>query len=99
MHEVLERSQYAGAAPVSLQAYLDAVRAQSLGEMIIDHESIRTAFTGLVVGDKLLDQIGPAVNSARSLFLYGPPGNGKTTIAEGISRILKGEVIIPHASV
>lgn len=97
VHEVLERSQYAGAAPVSLQAYLDAVRAQSLGDMIIDHESIRTAFTGLVVGDKLLDQIGPAVNSARSLFLYGPPGNGKTTIAEGISRILKGEVIIPHA--
>ncbi len=65
--------------------------------MIINHDAIRNAFKGLVVGEKLLDQIGPAANSARSLFLYGPAGNGKTTIAEGISRILTGEVIIPHA--
>ncbi len=97
VHEVLNRSQYAGPAPVSLQAYLDAVKNQSLGDMIINHDAIRNAFKGLVVGEKLLDQIGPAANSARSLFLYGPAGNGKTTIAEGISRILTGEVIIPHA--
>jgi predicted ATPase with chaperone activity len=97
VHEVLDRSQYAGPAPVSLQSYLQAVKAQALGDMVIDHAAIRTAFDGLVVGEKLLDQIGPAANSARSLFLYGPPGNGKTTIAEGIARILKGDVIVPHA--
>ncbi len=96
VHEVLDRSQYAGPAPVPLQAYLDAVDAQTLGEMVIDKPSIRRSFEGLVVGEKLLDQIGPAANSARSLFLYGPPGNGKTTIAEGISRILKGHVLIPY---
>jgi hypothetical protein len=65
--------------------------------MVIDQATIRAAFEGLVISDKLMDQVGPAANSARSLFLYGPPGNGKTTIAEGISRILQGNVIIPHA--
>ena len=59
--------------------------------------SARKVREGLVVSDKLLDQVGPAANSARSLCLYGPPGNGKTTIAEGISRILRGYVLVPYA--
>ncbi len=96
-HEVLDRSQYAGPAPVPLDAYIQAVRQQSVGSMVIDQASIRSAFEGLVISEKLMDQIGPAANSARSLFLYGPPGNGKTTIAEGISRILQGFVIVPYA--
>ena len=96
-HEALERSQYAGPAPVPLQGYLQVLKAQALGEMVIDQEEIRRAFEGLVIGERLLDQIGPAANSARSLFLYGPPGNGKTTIAEGIARILKGSVLVPYA--
>lgn len=96
-HEAVDRSQYAGPAPVPLNTYLDAVNNQTLGEMVIDQMMIRKAFDGLVVGDKLLDQVGPAANSARSLFLYGPPGNGKTTIAEGISRILNGHVLVPYA--
>lgn len=96
-HEALDRSQYAGPAPVPLDDYLEAVKRQTLGEMVIDKPTIRRAFEGLVVSDKLLDQVGPAANSARSLFLYGPPGNGKTTIAEGISRILKGYVLVPYA--
>ncbi len=95
--EVLDRVQYVGPAPVTLQAYLNAVEAQALGEMVIDEATIRSAFEGLVISEKLLDQIGPAANSARSLFLYGPPGNGKTTIAEGIARILKGHVLVPYA--
>jgi len=97
VHEVLDRSQYAGPAPVPLNAYVESVKQQSVGSMVIDQQSIRQAFEGLIISEKLMDQIGPAANSARSLFLYGPPGNGKTTIAEGISRILKGHVIIPHA--
>ncbi len=96
-HEAIDRSQYAGAAPVPLDAYLDAVKQQTLGEMVIDQAAIRRAFVGLVVNDQMLDQVGPAANSARSLFLYGPPGNGKTTIAEGIARILKGHVLVPYA--
>jgi hypothetical protein len=97
VHEVLDRSQYAGPAPVPLRTYIDAVKRQSVGEMVIDQHTIRQAFDGLVISDKLMDQIGPAANSARSLFLYGPPGNGKTSIAEGISRILQGHVIVPYA--
>jgi predicted ATPase with chaperone activity len=96
-HEVLDHSRYAGPAPVPLDAYLEAVKRQTLGEMVIDKATIRRAFDGLVISEKLLDQVGPAANSARSLFLYGPPGNGKTTIAEGISRILKGHVLVPYA--
>jgi predicted ATPase with chaperone activity len=97
VHEVLERGQYAGAAPVPLDAYIAMVNRQNIGEMIIDQETIRKAFSHLVVNEKMLDRIGPAANSARSLFLYGPPGNGKTTIAEGISNMLGGYVLIPYA--
>ncbi len=96
VNEVLERSQYAGPAPVPLQSYIDMVNHQSVGTMTIDQKRIRDAFTNLVISDEMLDKIGPAANSARSLFLYGPPGNGKTTIAEGISRIMGGSVMIPY---
>lgn len=96
VNEVLARSQYAGPAPVPLQSYIDMVNHQSVGTMTIDQTRIREAFVDLVVSDQMLDRVGPAANSARSLFLYGPPGNGKTTIAEGISRIMGGSVLIPY---
>jgi predicted ATPase with chaperone activity len=96
VNEVLDRSQYAGAAPVTLEQYLEVVKRQSVGGMVIDQRAIREAFGHLVVSDKMLDKVGPAANSARSLFLYGPPGNGKTTIAEGIANMLKGYVLVPY---
>ncbi|HEY1016749.1 MAG TPA: ATP-binding protein [Herpetosiphonaceae bacterium] len=94
--EILNRSQYAGPAPVPLDDYIKMVNRQSVGTMTIDQGRIRQAFENLVVNDTMMDKIGPAANSARSLFLYGPPGNGKTTIAEGISRIMGGSVMIPY---
>lgn len=97
VNEVLERSQYAGPAPVPLAAYIEMVNRQSIGGMTINQQRIREAFKELVINDEMLDKIGPAANSARSLFLYGPPGNGKTTIAEGISRIMGGSVMLPYA--
>lgn len=97
VHEVLDRNQYAGPAPVPLSQYLEMAERQQIGEMVIEQETIRRAFSELVVSDKMLDKIGPAANSARSLFLYGPPGNGKTTIAEGIANMLGGLVLIPYA--
>lgn len=96
IQEILDRSQYAGPAPVPLQQYIDMVNRQNVGEMVIDQPTIRQAFSHLVVNEKMLDKIGPAANSARSLFLYGPPGNGKTTIAEGIANMLGGYVLIPY---
>ncbi|NWG22761.1 MAG: ATP-binding protein [Chloroflexi bacterium] len=96
VHEVLDRSQYAGPAPVPLDHYVAMVKRQSVGDMVVDAQTVRQAFAHLVVNDRMLDRIGPAANSARSLFLYGPPGNGKTTIAEGISNMLGGHVLIPY---
>ncbi|EFO82012.1 AAA ATPase central domain protein [Oscillochloris trichoides DG-6] len=95
--EILSRSQYAGPAPVPFDQYIAILKRQSIGEMVIDQAKIRQAFSHLVVSDKMLDKIGPAANSARSLFLYGPPGNGKTTIAEGIANLLGGYILIPYA--
>ena len=97
VNEVLARSQYAGPAPVPLQQYLDMCQRQQIGDMVIDQATIRKAFSHIVVNEQMLDRIGPAANSARSLFLYGPPGNGKTTIAEGISNMLGGYVLIPYS--
>ncbi|MBU1877518.1 MAG: ATP-binding protein, partial [Chloroflexi bacterium] len=97
VQEVLARSQYVGAAPVSLDAYKAVMSAQSIGELVITQPELRQAFRHLVVSDVMLRRIGPAANSARSIFLYGPPGNGKTVIAETLSRLLKGDIYIPYA--
>jgi predicted ATPase with chaperone activity len=96
VNEVLDRSQYAGPAPVPLADYIAMVERQAVGEMVVGSRTVRDAFSNLVISDKMLDRVGPAANSARSLFLYGPPGNGKTTIAEGIANMLGGYVIIPY---
>ncbi|HEX8077666.1 MAG TPA: AAA family ATPase [Chthoniobacterales bacterium] len=97
VNEVLDRSQYAGPAPVPLDDYIAMVHRQAVGEMVLDARTVRAAFSSLVISDRMLDKVGPAANSARSLFLYGPPGNGKTTIAEGIANMLGGHVLIPYA--
>lgn len=97
VREVLERSQYAGPAPVPLEQYVEMVKKQSIGNMVVDKQAIRKAFSHLVVSESMLDKIGPAANSARSLFLYGPPGNGKTTFSEGIANLLRGHILVPYA--
>lgn len=97
VNEVLERSQYAGPAPVTLDDYVAMVNRQAVGDMVVNARAVREGFSGLVINDRMLDKIGPAANSARSLFLYGPPGNGKTTIAEGIANMLGGYILIPYA--
>src|SRR5581483_6341555 len=74
--ELLSRNQYAGPAPVTLAAYNEAMRRQGTATIGVDRDSIREAFNDIVITDAMLRRIGPAVNSARSIFLYGPPGNG-----------------------
>lgn len=97
VQEVLARSQYVGPAPVSLTAYNAVTRTQSVGQVTITKKEIREALRDLVINDNMFRRIGPAANSARSIFLYGPPGNGKTSIAEGIARLLDGHIYIPYA--
>lgn len=95
--ELLARNQYAGPAPIPLAVYNDAMRRQGITGISVDHNTIGNSFADIVISEAMLRRVGPAVNSARSIFLYGPPGNGKTTIAERMARLLGGNVFIPHA--
>jgi len=95
--QYFEANQYIGPAPVPLAQYVAAMRRLEEQRGYLDRERIASGFTHLVVGPDLLDQLGPAVNSGKSIFLYGPPGNGKTVVAEGIGRALGGDMYVPHA--
>lgn len=96
--EAMERSQYAGPAPVPLRMYIESAKEQNRKKLIVHQEDLRKVMTNLVISDEMLSRVGPAVNSGRSIFLYGPPGNGKTTISEKIGRMILGDDIwIPYA--
>jgi hypothetical protein len=87
---------YAGPAPVSLAEYDRGVRAQA-AHVRVNRNSLRRALGDLVLSDQLLDQLGPALISQRSMFLYGPTGNGKTSVAERLLRVYEDGVVIPYA--
>ena len=93
----LDANQYTGAAPVPLEAYVAYMRALQQGRGYIDRERLRNGFAHLIVDDKILEQLGPAVNANKALFLYGAPGNGKTVIAEGLGRAIGGDMYMPYA--
>jgi len=98
VHQVLERSQYLGPAPVPLDHYSDMIRAQAIGDVQLTEAEVQSAFDGLIVSSEMFDRIGPALISGQSAFLYGPPGNGKTTIATRMAGLLATDPIyIPYA--
>lgn len=88
---------YFGAAPVSLQDYIHSVHAQSLAGQHPTAEDLHRAFDGLLLNRKILDRLGPAINSGRGLFLFGPPGNGKSSIAERVTAAFGHEIWVPRA--
>jgi len=88
---------YFGAAPVMLKDYIASVHAQSLTGQHPTVEDLRHAFQGLLLGTRMLDRLGPAINSGRGLFLFGPPGNGKSSIAERITAAFGREIWVPRA--
>jgi hypothetical protein len=94
--ERFQVSQYAGACPVSLNEYHAATKSQS-ARISVDRRLLRQAFSDLVVSDKMLDQMGPAIISQTSIFVYGPTGNGKTSLAERMLRVYQDAVMIPYA--
>ena len=92
----LAQSRYAGAAPVSLSDYRVVVARQRLS-VSVNRETLKAAFSDLVIPDELLDQLGPALITNGAVFLYGPPGTGKTSIAERLVRISPDLVLVPRA--
>ncbi len=88
--------RYAGPVPVSLASYTAAVRAQA-AHVRINRAILRKAFSDIILSDGLLDAIGPALVSQRSIFLYGPSGTGKTTISERLSRVYEDAILVPWA--
>src|SRR5262249_24084390 len=95
--EALERNQYVGPAPVPFEAYLEVVMRQSVRNIHVDAQVVERALGGLVLSDTTRNLIWPAVNSGRSILLYGDPGNGKSSIAKAIGLMLPGAILIPHA--
>ena len=96
--EALDRSQYAGPAPVPLETYNEAIRRQPLVSIVANQRTMRQALSHIVINEETFAQIGPAVNSGRSVFLFGNPGNGKTAIAESIGNmLLSNDLYIPYA--
>jgi hypothetical protein len=95
--QFFDMSRYVGPAPVPLSQYNAYTRACMEARPYLDRTTLSSGFEHLVVGNGMLDQIGPAVNSGKALFLYGAPGNGKTVFAEGIGRALGGAMHVPFA--
>jgi hypothetical protein len=82
---------------VPLAAYVAAMTDLQAGRGFLNHDRLAQGFSHLIVRDEVFEQLGPAVNAGKAVFLYGPPGNGKTVLAEGMGRALGGDMYLPHA--
>jgi len=96
--ELLAHNHYAGAAPVSFERYAQQTRHQSVKRVDVHAADVHRAFANLVIDDETLRKLGTALNSGSSMFLWGPAGTGKTTIAETLSKVLAEDAVwIPYA--
>ena len=96
--EALERSQYAGPAPVPFEVYNESIRRQKSGRVAVTTRTMRQILSQLVISEASFQRLGPALNSGSSIFMYGPPGNGKTSIARAFGNlVLSQNMYIPYA--
>ena len=93
----MEASSYLGPAPVPLADYIVSVEAQTIRAEAPKRKDLEKAFGDIHVEERMLDNLGPAVNAGKGMFLYGAPGNGKTTIAKRITKCFGQEILVPHA--
>ena len=94
----LETNQYVGVAPVPFEQYRRYMTEfQKAAPRTATRDRVRDAFGHLVISQHVLDQLGPAINAGHSMFVYGPPGNGKTVISQAVRKLLGGAIAIPHA--
>ena len=96
--EALERSQYSGQAPVPFEVYNEAIRRQKSGRLTVTSRTMRQILSQLVISESTFQRLGPALNSGTSIFLYGPPGNGKTSVARAFGNLVLSQTMyIPFA--
>jgi DNA polymerase III delta prime subunit len=95
--DALQQCRYAGPAPVTLNDFTQQVALQKLTNETITHQAIRASLSDLVVDERLIEQSGPAMTTSRAILLYGPPGNGKTSVAVRLATVFEDIVYIPHA--
>lgn len=96
--EALDRCQYAGPAPVPLEVYNDSIRHQSRERVQVNNSNMRKVLGDLTFGESTFQKLGPAVNSGTSIFIYGAPGNGKTSVARAIGNLILAQTMyIPYA--
>jgi hypothetical protein len=95
--EALERSQYTGPAPVTLEEFNERVNLQKITNEVVTFQRVRANISDLAMENALIEQSGPALNSGRAILLYGPPGNGKTTFALRLANVFTDMIYIPYA--
>jgi len=94
--EALEKNQYIGPAPVSLSAYTERARRQKLSHARDEDTRVKEVLGDLVLPESILDQLGPAIKAGRSILFYGPPGNGKSSVAKRIGRVFSDSIHVPY---
>jgi predicted ATPase with chaperone activity len=91
------RDSYVGPAPVPLETYSDVVRRQTIHDRMVTRQAMHAAFRDVVLRTSTLDQLGPALNSGRAIFIHGPAGTGKTFVTQRLARLFPSDVLIPYA--
>jgi hypothetical protein len=99
VQDALQRLHYTGPAPVTIEEFTDQVNLQKLTNELVTYEKIRACTAGLQFDERIMEQCGPALNSGRAMLLYGPPGNGKTTVAQRFASVFSDVIYVPYAVV
>ena len=95
--DALSQSEYFGAMPIPLAVYGEQMKRQSIRNIPMTKDRLLTGMGHLILPDNLIEQLGPAVGAGRSILLYGPPGNGKSSISNGLRDALGDNIYIPRA--
>jgi hypothetical protein len=95
--DALQRMRYAGPAPVTIEEFNHQVNLQKITNELVTFDRIRKALGDLTFEDRIIEQSGPALSSGRAMLLYGPPGNGKTTVALSFANVFDNVIYVPHA--